>query len=56
MVRQRHGLRLDRDTALALEIHRVEHLLLHLAGFKAAASLDQPVRERGLAVIDVRND
>ena len=51
-----HGLRLDRDAALALELHVVEHLLAHLARFEAAASLDQPIGEGRLAVVDMRND
>jgi hypothetical protein len=55
-VAERHGLRLDRDAALALEVHRVEDLVLHLAGLEAAAGLDQAVRERRLAVVHVRND
>ena len=49
-------LRLDGDAALALELERIEHLILHFAGFEAAANLDEPVRQRGLAVIDVRDD
>ena len=36
-VLQRDALRLDRDAALALEVHRVEHLVLHLARRQAAA-------------------
>ncbi len=34
-VGQPHRLRLDRDAALALDIHGIEHLLLHLAGLQA---------------------
>ena len=33
-----HGLRLDRDPALALEVHRVEHLVAHLAARDACRS------------------
>ena len=51
-----HGLRLDRDAALALELHRVEHLAGHLALLQAAAALDQPVGEGRLAVVDVGDD
>ena len=40
-VAQAHGLRLDRDAALALNVHRVEHLAVHLALGEAAALLDQ---------------
>ncbi len=53
---ERDGLRLDRDAALALEVHRVEHLFLHLARLETAAGLDQAVGQRRLAVVDVRND
>ena len=53
---QRRGLRLDRDATLALEVHRVQHLRLHLAVGQAAAALDQAIRERRLAVVDMRDD
>ena len=49
-------LRLDGDAALALELEGIEHLVLHFAGFEAAANLDEAVRQRGLAVIDVGDD
>ena len=49
-------LRLDGDAAFPLELEGIEHLILHLAGFEAAAYLDEPVGERGLAVIDVGDD
>ncbi len=55
-ITQGHALRLDRDAPLALERHRVEHLRLHLARLEPAAELDEAVGERGLAVIDVRDD
>ena len=55
-VAQRRGLRLDRDAALALELHRVEHLRVHLARRKPAGALDQPVGERALAVVDMGDD
>ena len=42
-VLQRRRLRLDRDAALALEVHRVEHLLFHLAIGQAAAALNDPI-------------
>ena len=56
LVGEADRLRLDGDAALFLEIHVVEHLAGHLAVGQAAAGLDQPVRERGLAVIDVRDN
>ena len=51
-----HGLGLDGDAALALELHGVEHLLLHLARGQAAGLLDQAVGEGRLAVVDVGDD
>ncbi len=51
-----HGLRLDGDAALALDIHGIEHLLLHLARLEPAGELDQAVGKRGLAVVDMRDD
>src|SRR5207244_12372 len=53
---QRRGLRLDGDAALALELHRVEHLLAHLALGESAAHLDEAIGERRLAMVDVRDD
>ena len=50
------GLRLDGDAALALELHGIEHLAGHFALLQAAAALDQPVGEGGLAVVDVGDD
>ncbi len=47
---------LDRDAALAFELQGIEHLVLHLAGFQSSADLDEAVSQRGLAVIDVRDD
>ena len=56
LVFERRGLRLDRDAALALDVHRVEHLRFHLAVAQAAAALDDAVGQRALAVVDVGND
>ena len=50
------GLRLDRDPALALEVHRVEQLLAHLAAGDGVGDLEDAVGERRLAVVDVRDD
>ena len=55
-VAQCGGLRLDGYPTLFLEIHGVEHLLLHLSVGQTAATLDQAVSERRLAVVDVRDD
>ena len=56
LVVETHRLRLDGDAALALDVHRVEHLLDHVALGDRAGLLDQPVGERRFAVIDVGDD
>ena len=56
LVGQAHGLGLDGDAALALDVHVVEHLLRHLAVAQRAGELDQPVGEGRFAVVDMRND
>ena len=53
---QRDRMHANRDPALALEIHRVERLLFHIAHRDRLGELEQTVRERRLAVIDVRDD
>ncbi len=55
---QAHGLRLDGDAALALDVHRVEHLLLarHFARVEPAGELDQPVGERRFSMVDMGDD
>ena len=42
--------------ALALQIHGIQDLRLHLAGLEAAALLDEPIGQRRFAVIDVGDD
>ena len=56
LIVEAHRLRLDGDAALALQVHIVEHLVAHLALRQAAAGLDQPVGQRGLAVVDMGDD
>ena len=56
LVLERHALGLDRDAALALEVHGIEHLLLHLALLQAAADLNQAIGQRRLAVVYVRDN
>ncbi len=56
LVVQPDGLRLDGDAALALDIHRIEHLLLHLALLEPASGLDQAVGQRRFAVVDMGDD
>src|SRR5687768_11662859 len=46
----------DRDPALALEVHRVEDLRLHLAGLQRTGEFQEAIRQRRLAVVDVRDD
>ena len=48
---------LDRDAPLLLQVHVVQDLVeLHLACRDGTGPLQQPVRDRGLPVIDVGND
>ena len=56
LVEHAHGARLDRDALLALEIHRIEHLIGHLARAQGVRALQQAVGQRRLAVVDVRNN
>jgi len=51
-----HRVQLDRDAALALQVHGVEHLLAHLTFLERAGGLDQSVGEGGFAVVDVGDD
>ncbi len=55
-VTHRHRVRLDRDPALAFEIHRIEELILFLAVVNRAGALEQAIRQSRFAVIDVRDD
>ena len=47
---------LDGDAALPFQIHCVQHLGLHLARRQGAGQLEQPVRKRGFAVVNMGND
>ncbi len=47
---------LDRDAPLALEVHGIEQLILGIALGDGARELEQPVRKRGLPVIDMGDD
>ena len=51
-----HVLGLDRDAPLALDVHRVEVLRPHVAGVDRPGQLEEPVGQRRLAVVDVRDD
>ena len=48
-----HGLSLDGNPALFLDVHRVEHLLRHFAFRQRARLLDQAVREGRLAMVNM---
>ena len=50
------GVALDGDALLALEIHVVEHLRLHLALIERIGLLQQAVGQRAFAVVDVGDD
>ena len=54
--RHAHGLRLDGDAALLLDVHTVEEAVAHLALGHDAAQLEDAVGHGRLAVVDVRDD
>src|SRR5947209_16021360 len=49
-------MRLDCDAALAFEIHRIQELVLLVAGMDRPRRFQQTIAQRRLAVIDVRDD
>lgn len=51
-----HRSELDRDTALALEIHGVELLLLHLTFLYRSSDFHETVSEGRLAMVDMGDD
>ena len=51
-----HRLGLDRDAALALEVHRVEQLGPHRARVHGVGELEDPIGQRRLAMVDVGDD
>ena len=51
-----HGVELDRDAALALEVHRVEDLCPHTSLIERTSEFDQPIGNGGFAVVDMGND
>ena len=55
-VQEADGMRLDRDAALFLQVHRVEHLAHRFLGVHGAGEGEQSVGQRGLAVVDVRDN
>ena len=53
---QPHRLRLDRDAALFLNVHIIKDLARHLPRGEPAGLLDQPVGQRGLPMVNVRDN
>ena len=51
-----HGVRLDGDAALALDVHGVEELVGHVALVHRVRELQDAVRDGRLAVVYVRNN
>jgi hypothetical protein len=51
-----HGMALDGDAALLLEVHRVKVLVGHHPLLDGVGVLQQAVGQRGLAVVDVGDD
>ena len=56
LVAHRNGVGLDRDAALLLQVHRVEELVVERPRVDGLRELHDAVRERRLAVVDVRDD
>jgi hypothetical protein len=55
-IQHAHGVQLDGDAALPLEVHGVQHLRFHLAFGQRAGHLQQAIRQRGLAVVDMSDN
>ena len=55
-VREANRLRLDRDSAFLLQLHRIEVLGGHFSFRNCTGKFDQTVGEGRLAVIDVGDD
>ena len=51
-----YSVALDRDAALTLEVHIVQHCIHHLPLGDRLGRLDHPVCQSTLAVVNVRND
>ena len=51
-----NGMRLDGNTTLFLQIHIVQHLILHQALIHRSRIFNQAVRQRGLTVVNVSNN
>ena len=56
VIHHAHGVALDRDAALALDVHGVEQLRLHAPLVNGTRELEDSVRDGGLAMVDVGDD
>ena len=56
LIVQTHGPGLDGDAALPLQVHVVQQLAGHRAGFHRVAFFDQPVGKRGLSGVNMRDN
>lgn len=56
LVKHCAGLRLHGDASFTFDFEFVEDLLVRIAGRDGARQLQQPVTQRALAMVDVRND
>ena len=56
LVHHAHGLALDGDATLALDVHGVEQLGLHVALGHGVRLLEDAIRDRRLTVVDVGDD
>ena len=56
LVHDANGLALDRDASFALDVHGVEQLGLHVALGHGVCLLEDAIRDRRLAVVDVGDD
>ena len=55
-VTHRHRVCLDRDAALAFQIHGIEELILLFTLVNGPRALEQSIGKGGLTVVDVRDD
>jgi len=56
LIRHTHRFGFDRDPALALEFHRIEHLIGHVAKLHHAGLFENAIRQRRFAVVDMRDN
>ena len=56
LVVEADALGFDGDAALALQVHGIEYLFVHFALRKRAGHFQQAIGQRGLAVVNMRDD